>query len=197
MSKKIAINGFGRIGRLTFRHLLNMEGVEVVAINDLTDNPTLAHLLKYDSTQGKFSGTVTSDDDNLYVNGKAIAALAERDPTKLPWKEMGVDLVLECTGRFTDVDKAGWHLQSGAKKVIISAPAKGKGIPTIVLGVNDEMTNADSAIFSNASCTTNCLAPMVKVLDDLCGIEQGFMTTIHAYTGDQNILDAPHSDLRR
>ena len=174
-----------------------MEGVEVVAINDLTDNPTLAHLLKYDSTQGKFSGTVTSDDDNLYVNGKAIAALAERDPTKLPWKEMGVDLVLECTGRFTDVDKAGWHLQSGAKKVIISAPAKGKGIPTIVLGVNDEMTNADSAIFSNASCTTNCLAPMVKVLDDLCGIEQGFMTTIHAYTGDQNILDAPHRDLRR
>ena len=197
MSKKIAINGFGRIGRLTFRNLLKMEGVEVVAVNDLTDNHTLAHLLKYDSVQGKFNGTVTSDDDNLYVNGKTIAAMAERDPKKLPWKEMGVDLVLECTGLFTDAEKAGWHLEAGAKKVVISAPAKGGNIPTIVLGVNNEKINADSNIFSNASCTTNCLAPMVKVLDDLCGIEQGFMTTIHAYTGDQNILDAPHRDLRR
>ena len=197
MSKKIAINGFGRIGRLTFRNLLNMKGVEVVAVNDLTDNHTLAHLLKYDSVQGKFNGTVTSDDDNLYVNGKTIAAMAERDPKKLPWKEMGVDLVLECTGLFTDAEKAGWHLEAGAKKVVISAPAKGGNIPTIVLGVNNEKINADSNIFSNASCTTNCLAPMVKVLDDLCGIEQGFMTTIHAYTGDQNILDAPHKDLRR
>lgn len=197
MSKKIAINGFGRIGRLTFRNLLKMEGVEVVAVNDLTDNHTLAHLLKYDSVQGKFNGTVTSDDDNLYVNGKTIAAMAERDPKKLPWKEMGVDLVLECTGLFTDAEKAGWHLEAGAKKVVISAPAKGGNIPTIVLGVNNEKINADSNIFSNASCTTNCLAPMVKVLDDLCGIEQGFMTTIHAYTGDQNILDAPHKDLRR
>ncbi|MCB0565250.1 MAG: type I glyceraldehyde-3-phosphate dehydrogenase [Phaeodactylibacter sp.] len=197
MSKKIAINGFGRIGRLTFRNLLKMEGVEVVAVNDLTDNHTLAHLLKYDSVQGKFNGTVTSDDDNLYVNGKTIAAMAERDPKKLPWKEMGVDLVLECTGLFTDAEKAGWHLEAGAKKVVISAPAKGGNIPTIVLGVNNEKINADSNIFSNASCTTNCLAPMVKVLDDLCGIEHGFMTTIHAYTGDQNILDAPHRDLRR
>jgi len=197
MSKKIAINGFGRIGRLTFRNLLNMKGVEVVAVNDLTDNHTLAHLLKYDSVQGKFKGTVTSDDKNLYVNGKAIAALAERDPRKLPWKEMGVDLVLECTGLFTDAEKAGWHLEAGAKKVVISAPAKGANIPTIVLGVNDEKINADANIFSNASCTTNCLAPMVKVLDDLCGIERGFMTTIHAYTGDQNIVDAPHKDLRR
>ena len=197
MSKKIAINGFGRIGRLTFRNLLKMEGVEVVAVNDLTDNHTLAHLLKYDSVQGKFNGTVTSDDDNLYVNGKTIAAMAEREPKKLPWKEMGVDLVLECTGLFTDAEKAGWHLEAGAKKVVISAPAKGGNIPTIVLGVNNEKINADSNIFSNASCTTNCLAPMVKVLDDLCGIEQGFMTTIHAYTGDQNILDAPHKDLRR
>ena len=197
MSKKIAINGFGRIGRLTFRNLLNMKGVEVVAINDLTDNHTLAHLLKFDSAQGKFNGTVTSDDDNLYVNGKTIAAMAERDPKKLPWKEMGVDLVLECTGLFTDAEKAGWHLEAGAKKVVISAPAKGGNIPTIVLGVNNERINADAHIFSNASCTTNCLAPMVKVLDDLCGIERGFMTTIHAYTGDQNIVDAPHKDLRR
>ena len=197
MSKKIAINGFGRIGRLTFRHLLNMKGVEVVAVNDLTDNQTLAHLLKFDSVQGKFNGTVTSDDNYLHVNGKAITALAERDPKKLPWKEMGVDLVLECTGLFTDAEKAGWHLEAGAKKVVISAPAKGANIPTIVLGVNTDKVNADAHIFSNASCTTNCLAPMVKVLDDLCGIEQGFMTTIHAYTGDQNIVDAPHRDLRR
>jgi glyceraldehyde 3-phosphate dehydrogenase len=196
MSKKIAINGFGRIGRLTFRYLLDMEGVEVVAINDLTDNPTLAHLLKYDSVQGKFNGTVTADDNYLHVNGKAIAALAEKDPTKLPWKEMGVDLVLECTGRFTDAEKAGWHLQAGAKKVAISAPAKGD-IPTVVLGVNNEVITKDVTIISNASCTTNCLAPMVKVLDDLCGIERGFMTTIHAYTADQNIQDAPHRDLRR
>ncbi len=197
MSTKIAINGFGRIGRLTFRNLLNMKGIEVVAVNDLTDNHTLAHLLKFDSVQGKFNGTVSSDDENLYVNGKTIAAMAERDPRKLPWKEMGVDLVLECTGLFTDAEKAGWHLEAGARKVIISAPAKGANIPTIVLGVNNEKINADSSIFSNASCTTNCLAPMVKVLDDLCTIERGFMTTIHAYTGDQNIVDSPHKDLRR
>lgn len=196
MAKKIAINGFGRIGRLSFRNLLQMDDVEVVAINDLTDNPTLAHLLKYDSVHGKFNGTVSADDNNLYVNGKAIKALAEKDPTKLPWKELGVDVVLECTGRFTDEEKASWHLQAGARKVIISAPAKGN-IPTIVLGVNNEKVTADVAIFSNASCTTNCLAPMVKVLDDLLGIENGFMTTIHAYTADQNIQDAPHRDLRR
>lgn len=196
MAKKIAINGFGRIGRLSFRNLLQMNDVEVVAINDLTDNPTLAHLLKYDSVHGKFNGTVSADDNNLYVNGKAIKALAEKDPTKLPWKELGVDVVLECTGRFTDEEKAAWHLQAGARKVIISAPAKGN-IPTIVLGVNNEKVTADVAIFSNASCTTNCLAPMVKVLDDLLGIENGFMTTIHAYTADQNIQDAPHRDLRR
>jgi glyceraldehyde 3-phosphate dehydrogenase len=196
MAKKIAINGFGRIGRLSFRNLLQMNDVEVVAINDLTDNPTLAHLLKYDSVHGKFNGTVSADDNNLYVNGKAIKALAEKDPTKLPWKELGVDVVLECTGRFTDEEKASWHLQAGARKVIISAPAKGN-IPTIVLGVNNEKVTADVAIFSNASCTTNCLAPMVKVLDDLLGIENGFMTTIHAYTADQNIQDAPHRDLRR
>ncbi len=196
MATKIAINGFGRIGRLTFRALLNKPGVEVVAINDLTDNATLAHLLKYDSVHGKFNGTVTADDENIHVNGKAIHALAEKDPTKLPWKDLGVDVVLECTGRFTDKEKAGWHLQAGAKKVVISAPATGD-IPTIVLGVNDENIKTEHTIYSNASCTTNCLAPMVKVLDDLLGIESGFMTTIHAYTADQNIQDAPHRDLRR
>lgn len=196
MSKKIAINGFGRIGRLTFRNLLQMSDVEVVAINDLTDNPTLAHLLKYDTVHGKFNGTVTADDTNIYVNGKAIKALAEKDPTKLPWKELGVDVVLECTGRFTDREKASWHLQAGAGKVVISAPATGD-IPTVVLGVNNGEIKAEATIYSNASCTTNCLAPMVKVLDDAFGIESGFMTTIHAYTADQNIQDAPHRDLRR
>ncbi len=196
MAKRIAINGFGRIGRLSFRNLLQMNDVEVVAINDLTDNPTLAHLLKYDSVHGRFNGTVSADEANIYVNGKAIKALAEKDPTRLPWKELGVDVVLECTGRFTDEEKASWHLQAGARKVIISAPAKGN-IPTVVLGVNNEKITADVAIFSNASCTTNCLAPMVKVLDELLGIENGFMTTIHAYTADQNIQDAPHRDLRR
>ncbi|MDZ4680700.1 MAG: type I glyceraldehyde-3-phosphate dehydrogenase [Saprospiraceae bacterium] len=196
MSKRIAINGFGRIGRLSFRNLLNMPGVEVVAINDLTDNPTLAHLLKYDTVHGKFNGTVSADEHNLHVNGKAIKALAEKDPAKLPWGELGVDIVLECTGRFTDEPMAALHLQAGAKKVIISAPAKGN-IPTVVLGVNNEVIKPEINIYSNASCTTNCLAPMVKVLDDLLGIESGFMTTIHAYTADQNIQDAPHRDLRR
>lgn len=197
MAKKIAINGFGRIGRLTFRALLNMNDVEVVAINDLTDNPTLAHLLKYDTVHGKFNGTVTADDDNLHVNGTAIAALAEPDPSKLPWGDMGVDIVLECTGRFVSKEKAGLHIAAGAKKVIISAPAKGKDVPTIVLGVNEELIQSDVTVYSNASCTTNCLAPMVKTLDDMLGIESGFMTTIHAYTADQNIQDAPHRDLRR
>ncbi len=196
MAIKIAINGFGRIGRLTFRNLIKNKNVEVVAINDLTDNKTLAHLMKYDSVQGKFDGKVSADDQFIYVNGKAIAGLAERDPTQLPWGAMGVDVVLECTGRFTDKEKAGMHLTAGAKKVIISAPASGE-MPTIVLGVNDHDIVADANIYSNASCTTNCLAPMVKVLDDLCGIENGFMNTIHAYTSDQNLQDAPHKDLRR
>lgn len=196
MAKKIAINGFGRIGRLTFRNLLNNPDVEVVAINDLTDNATLAHLLKYDSVHGKFKGTVTSDDNNIIVNGKPIRALAEREPAKLPWGDMGVDIVLECTGRFTDKESAGLHLKAGAKKVVISAPATGE-MPTIVLGVNDDEIKPEETIYSNASCTTNCLAPLVKVLDDLLGIEMGFMTTIHAYTADQNLQDAPHKDLRR
>ena len=196
MAKRIAINGFGRIGRLTFRNLIQMEGIEVVAINDLTDNATLAHLLKYDSVHGKFPGTVSADENFLYVNNKKIHAIAERDPKALPWKDMGIDIVIESTGRFTDRDTAGLHLSAGAKKVIISAPAKGD-IPTIVLGVNDEVIHADHNIYSNASCTTNCLAPMVKVLDDAFGVESGFMTTIHAYTADQRIQDSPHEDLRR
>jgi glyceraldehyde 3-phosphate dehydrogenase len=197
MAKKIAINGFGRIGRLTFRALLQMDDVEVVAINDLTDNATLAHLLKYDTVHGKFDGTVTADAENIHVNGTAIAALEEPDPSKLPWNDMGVDIVLECTGRFVTKEKAGQHISAGAKKVIISAPAKGGDVPTVVLGVNDELIQQDVTVYSNASCTTNCLAPMVKTLDDLLGIESGFMTTIHAYTADQRIQDAPHRDLRR
>ncbi len=196
MAKRIAINGFGRIGRLTFRNLIQMEGIEVVAINDLTDNATLAHLLKYDSVHGKFPGTVSADENFLYVNNKKIHAIAERDPKALPWKDMQIDIVIESTGRFTDRETAGLHLSAGAKKVIISAPAKGD-IPTIVLGVNDEVIHADHNIYSNASCTTNCLAPMVKVLDDAFGVESGFMTTIHAYTADQRIQDSPHEDLRR
>ncbi len=196
MAKRIAINGFGRIGRLTFRALLDNPNAEIVAINDLTDNATLAHLLKYDTVHGKFNGMVSADDQYIHVNGKAIRALAEREPAKLPWASMDVDIVLECTGRFTDREKAGWHLDAGAKKVVISAPATGD-IPTIVLGVNDDQIDPSQQIYSNASCTTNCLAPMVKVLDQLLGIESGFMTTIHAYTADQNIQDAPHRDLRR
>jgi glyceraldehyde 3-phosphate dehydrogenase len=194
--KRIAINGFGRIGRITFRNLVKDKNVEVVAINDLTDNATLAHLLKYDSVHGRFDGTVESDSEFLTVNGKKIHAIAEKDPAKLPWKKHKIDIVIECTGRFTSSDKAKAHLDAGAKKVIISAPATGD-VETIVLGVNNEKIKDGINIYSNASCTTNCLAPMVKVLDDAFGIEQGFMTTIHAYTADQNLQDAPHSDLRR
>jgi len=197
MSKKIAINGFGRIGRLTFRNLLQKEGVEVVAINDLTDNATLAHLLKYDSAQGPFDGTVKSTDDKLIVNGKEIHASSERNPEALPWKEMGVDLVLECTGIFRSKEKAGLHINAGAKDVLISAPAKGEGVQTIVLGVNDDELDRRHNVFSNASCTTNCLAPVAKIMHDNFGIVVGSMTTTHAYTADQNIQDAPHSDLRR
>lgn len=197
MSKiKVAINGFGRIGRITFRNLVKMENVEVVAINDLTDNKTLAHLLKYDSLHGKFDGEVSADDQFLYVNGAKIQALAERNPAALPWGTLGIDVVIECTGRFTDSSTANAHIQAGARKVVISAPATGD-VKTIVLGVNDEQITSDANIYSNASCTTNCLAPMVKVLDENFGIESGFMQTIHAYTADQNLQDAPHKDLRR
>lgn len=197
MSKKVAINGFGRIGRLTFRNLLKNPDIEVVAINDLTDNATLAHLFKYDSAHGIFEGTVDSTDDHLIIDGKKINASAERNPANLPWKELGVDVVLECTGIFLAADKAKLHLDAGAKKVLLSAPGKGGGIKTIVLGVNDDELTADQDIISNASCTTNCFAPVIKLLNDNWGVKVGSMTTTHAYTGDQNIQDAPHSDLRR
>lgn len=197
MSKKIAINGFGRIGRLTFRNLLKKEGIEVVAINDLTDNATLAHLLKYDSAQGPFEGTVEATDDALIVNGKTIHAYAERNPEALPWADLGVDMVLECTGIFRTKEKAGLHLKAGAKNVVISAPAKGDGVQTIVLGVNDDELDRSANVFSNASCTTNCLAPVAKILNDNWGIINGAMTTTHAYTADQNMQDGPHADLRR
>lgn len=193
---RVAINGFGRIGRLSFRRLLEKENIEVVAINDLTDNATLAHLLKYDSIHGKFAGTVESDSESITVNGQKIHAYAERDPKQLPWGELNIDVVIESTGRFVDEAGAGQHLTAGAKRVVISAPAKGN-VKTVVLGVNDDSITADDKIISNASCTTNCLAPMAKVIDDTFGIEKGYMTTVHAYTADQNLQDAPHSDLRR
>ena len=193
---KVAINGFGRIGRLTFRTLLQKPNVEVVSINDLTDPATLAHLLKYDSVHGKFPGTVALAEGGLVVNGKHIQVTAERDPKNLPHAANGVHVVLESTGRFVDEASAGLHLQAGAKVVIISAPAKGN-VPTVVLGVNEDTLTGKETIMSNASCTTNCLAPMAKVLDDAFGIEIGYITTIHAYTQDQSLQDAPHSDLRR
>ncbi|MEP1094186.1 MAG: type I glyceraldehyde-3-phosphate dehydrogenase [Cyclobacteriaceae bacterium] len=196
MSTKIGINGFGRIGRLSFRALLEKNNVEIAAINDLTDTHTLAHLLKYDSNHGRFPGTVTADDKNIIVNGKAIPVYAERDPENLPWGNLGVELVLESTGFFIDEAGAGKHIKAGAKKVVISAPAKGD-IPTVVLGVNEEILTGNETILSNASCTTNCLAPMAKVLDDNFGLERGYITTVHAYTSDQSLQDAPHKDLRR
>lgn len=198
MSKKrIAINGFGRIGRLTFRNLFANENVEVVAINDLTDNETLAHLLKWDSAHGKFDHDITATDTHITVDGFAIAASAERDPAKLPWKELNIDVVIESTGFFVTKEGANKHIEAGAKKVIISAPSKGEGIHTVVLGVNGETLTEDMCHISNASCTTNCLAPVLKIVDQNWGLEYGSLTTTHAYTGDQNLQDAPHKDLRR
>jgi glyceraldehyde 3-phosphate dehydrogenase len=194
--KKIAINGFGRIGRLTFRNLLNKSGLEVVAINDLTDTATLAHLLKYDSAHGRFNGTVSHTPNSLIVNGKEIVITAVRNPTELPWGEMGIDMVIESTGIFTSQEQLRMHLTAGAKKVGLSAPAK-DDVKTIVMGVNDHLLTTDDVVFSNASCTTNCLAPMMKVLQDHFGVEKGYMLTVHAYTNDQSIQDAPHKDLRR
>ncbi len=192
----VGINGFGRIGRLVFR-ILQARGVKVVAINDLTDNQTLATLLKYDSNFGKFDGTVTYDDENLIVNGENVRALAERDPSKLPWGDLGADIVIESTGIFTDGDKARVHLQGGAKKVIITAPAKNVDFD-VLIGVNEgDYDPATDNIISNASCTTNSLAPVMKVLDAAFGIEKSLMTTIHSYTNDQRVLDLPHKDLRR
>lgn len=194
---KVGINGFGRIGRNVFRAALNNPEIEIIAVNDLTDAATLAHLLKYDSIHGTFDADVTVDGDNLVVNGKKVKVLAQTDPAKLPWGELGVDIVVESTGRFTVGEKAKAHIDGGAKKVIISAPAKGEDI-TIVMGVNEaKYDTAKHNIVSNASCTTNCLAPFTKVLLENFGIESGLMTTVHSYTNDQRILDLPHSDLRR
>lgn len=199
MSKiRVGINGFGRIGRLVARVILERynDKIELVAVNDLTDAATLAHLFKHDSVQGKLKNAVSVEGDSLKVDDKLIKVFAERDPSNLPWADLNVEVVVESTGFFTQKEKAELHIKAGAKKVIISAPAKGD-VKTIVLGVNDNEISPDINVYSNASCTTNCLAPMVKVIDDAFGLEKGFMTTIHAYTGDQRILDAPHSDLRR
>ncbi|MCK0115763.1 glyceraldehyde-3-phosphate dehydrogenase (NAD+) [Isoptericola sp. CG 20/1183] len=198
MTIRVGINGFGRIGRNFYRALVESGAdIEVVGVNDLTDNKTLAHLLKYDTTLGRFGKTVEFDDDNIIVDGTKIRALAERDPANLPWGELGADIVIESTGFFTDATKAKAHIDAGAKKVIISAPAKNEDA-TFVMGVNsDQYDPAAHHIISNASCTTNCLAPLAKALNDSIGIERGLMTTIHAYTGDQNLQDGPHKDLRR
>src|SRR5579859_4231166 len=199
MTTRIGINGFGRIGRQSLKAMLERysQDIEVVAINDLTDTKTNAHLLKYDSTYGRFPGEVEATEDSLIVNGHKIKVLSQRDPGQIPWSDLGVELVIESTGLFTDGDKAAAHLRGGAKKVIISAPAKGEDL-TIVLGVNENMYDpAKHTIISNASCTTNCLAPTAKVLNDAFGIERGLMNTIHSYTNDQRIQDQVHTDLRR
>ncbi len=194
----VGINGFGRIGRLVMRSVLkhHSDKVEVVGINDLTDAKTLAHLFKYDSVHGTFEGDVKAEGNNLVINGKKIGITSERDPAKLEWGKRGAEVIIESTGIFRDDKGAGKHIEAGAKKVIISAPGSGD-VQTIVLGVNDDEIDKSNTIFSNASCTTNCLAPMAKLLDDAFGLKQGFMTTIHAYTGDQSIVDGPHKDLRR
>ncbi|MCA6466672.1 MAG: type I glyceraldehyde-3-phosphate dehydrogenase [Chitinophagaceae bacterium] len=197
-SVKVAINGFGRIGRLVFRQIYNMKGIDVVAINDLTSPKVLAHLLKYDSAQGRFDATVSSTEDSIIVNGEPVRIYAQKDPAQIPWGAHNVDVVIESTGFFTDKDKAAAHLTAGAKRVVISAPATGD-LKTVVFNVNHSILDGSETIISCASCTTNCLAPMAKVLNDQFGIVTGFMTTIHAYTNDQNTLDAPHpkGDLRR
>ena len=196
---RLAINGFGRIGRVTFRSLIKSDKIEVVAVNDLTDAATLAHLLKYDSVQGPFPGEISVTNSGLNVNGNKIKVLSIKNPSKLPWKGLDVDIVIESTGQFTTRRKAMKHIESGAKKVIISAPAKGHSndVKFIVLGINDDILSGDDIIISNSSCTTNCVAPLIKILDDKWGLEKGFITTVHSYTRDQNLIDGPHPDLRR
>ena len=196
---RVAINGFGRIGRITYRALLKKENVEVVAFNDLTDPKTLAHLFKYDSVHGKFDGTVDVDGDKLVINGNAIRVYSERNPADLPWGDLNVDIVVECTGIFRKREQMNWHIEAGAKKVLLSVPSAAADDvdKTIVLGVNDNLLTADDKLVSNASCTTNCLSPIAKVLHDNFGIKSGLMNTIHSYTNDQIILDSPHKDLRR
>ena len=196
MSKKIAINGFGRIGRNAFKLAFERDDIEVVAINDLTDTKTLAHLLKYDSTYGQYFHDVDYTDNSLKINGKEIRVYAEREPKNLPWKELGIDVVIEATGLFVDPAKAKVHLETGAKKVIISAPAKGEGAKFVVLGVNEQELTLDDDIISNASCTTNCIAPVMAILEREFGIEKSLMTTVHSYTASQRLIDAPAKDLR-
>lgn len=195
--KKIAINGFGRIGRLFFRNVLNDKSLNVVGINDLTDPKTLAHLLKYDSVYHQCNAKISYDEKNIIVNGKKIPVFAEKDPELLPWKQLKVDLVVECTGKFVSLEGASKHIKAGAKKVLISAPAKGGDVKTIVYGVNHKTLTKKDVVVSGASCTTNALAPLAKIINDKYGIVKGFMTTIHAYTADQRLQDAPHKDLRR
>jgi len=194
---RIAINGFGRIGRIFLRNILAKPGIEVVAINDLSDTSTLAHLFKYDSVHRGFKGTVNADDEHLYINGKKIKVFAEKNPAALPWGELNIDLVIESTGKFTSKDGAEQHLTAGAKQVIISAPPTDKTVPTVVLAVNDDSVDLHAPILSNASCTTNNVAAMVKILDENWGIIDGYITTVHSMTGDQSLHDAPHKDLRR
>lgn len=194
---RVAINGFGRIGRMTTRVLLERKNVEIVAVNDLADTETLAHLFKYDSIHGGYKGTIEVEQNKVIIDGQSIAFSKEKSPANLPWKDLKVDIVIESTGFFRTKETASMHLTAGAKKVIISAPAKDADIKTVVLGINDEILDGSETILSNASCTTNSLAPLVKVIDELCGIESGYITTIHSYTGDQKLHDAPHSDLRR
>ena len=197
MAINIGINGFGRIGRLVFRRMLKTGGFNILGINDVTDAKTLAYLLKYDSVHGKIDGTVTAEADGIVVDGKKYKVMAEKDPTKLPWKDLGVDIVIEGTGVFTSREKLAMHITAGAKKVLLTAPAKDEIDATVVLGVNDNVLTGKEVFLSNASCTTNCLAPMVKVLHERWGLDHGFMTTIHSYTNDQRLLDLPHKDLRR
>jgi len=197
MAINVGINGFGRIGRLVFRRALQQGGFNIVGINDITDAKTLAYLLKYDSVHGKFQGDVKADENAIVVNGTKYRITAEKDPSKLPWKELNADIVIEGTGIFTSRDKLQLHITAGAKKVLLTAPAKDEIDATVVMGVNEDVLTGRELFVSNASCTTNCLAPMVKILHSTFGVEQGFMTTVHSYTNDQRLLDLPHSDLRR
>jgi glyceraldehyde 3-phosphate dehydrogenase len=194
---RVAINGFGRIGRVSFRVMLEKPNIEIVAINDLTDSKTLAHLLKYDSVHGIIKADIKYEDRAIIVNGKKITVYAEKDPADLPWKDLNIDVVVESTGFFLNRETAGKHITAGAKKVIISAPPSSNDIKTVVLGINDEILKHDDIIISNASCTTNCAAPMIKILDENWGLEDGYISTVHSYTGDQRLHDAPHKDLRR
>ncbi len=196
-SLNIAINGFGRIGRVVLRRLIKHPELNLVGINDLTDARTLAHLVKYDSIHGRFPGTISHSENYLIINGRNVPVFAEKDPANLPWAELNVDVVLECTGLFRSRQKVGGHLAAGAKKVIISAPADGDDVTTVVLGVNDHILTGEEDVLSNASCTTNNAAPMIQIINELCGVTSGYITTVHSYTGDQRLHDAPHKDLRR